>query len=257
MKDKLMSVGQLAKKMNVSVRTLQYYDQEGLLKPSHISEGGRRLYSSKDMICLHQILSFKYLGFSLEEIKNKILSLDSPQEVAEVLESQEKVIQEQIQSLNEALYSIQSLKQEVLAIKKVDFKKYAQIIELIRLGNENYWVWKTFDDVLIDHAQKKFSDQPNLGIQIFNTYMEVLDEAYEYKQNNESPTSQKSLVLAKRWWDMVMEFTGGDMSLIPKLMEYNEKKDNWNQDFAFKQKEVDEYLGKALENYFIKNNINI
>ena len=59
-----MTVGEVAKKMNVSVRTLQYYDKEGLLVPSAESEGGRRLYTDKDMIQLHQILSLKHLGFS-------------------------------------------------------------------------------------------------------------------------------------------------------------------------------------------------
>ena len=57
-----MTVGEVAKKMNVSVRTLQYYDKEGLLVPSAESEGGRRLYTDQDMIQLHQILSLKHLG---------------------------------------------------------------------------------------------------------------------------------------------------------------------------------------------------
>ena len=54
-----MTVGQAAKKMGVTVRTLQYYDREGLLPPSGESEGGRRLYTDKDLIKLHQILSMK------------------------------------------------------------------------------------------------------------------------------------------------------------------------------------------------------
>ena len=39
-----MTVGEVAKKMNTTVRTLQHYDREGLLSPSSVSEGGRRLY---------------------------------------------------------------------------------------------------------------------------------------------------------------------------------------------------------------------
>ena len=50
-----MTVGQLAKKMGVTVRTLQYYDKEGVLSPSAESEGGRRLYTDKDIVLLHQI----------------------------------------------------------------------------------------------------------------------------------------------------------------------------------------------------------
>lgn len=61
-----MTVGEAAKKMGVTVRTLQYYDKEGLFSPSAESEGGRRLYTDKDLITLHQILSLKSLGFSLK-----------------------------------------------------------------------------------------------------------------------------------------------------------------------------------------------
>ena len=55
--DGFMTVGKLAERMGVTVRTLQYYDREGLLSPTAESGGGRRLYTDKDMIQLHQILS--------------------------------------------------------------------------------------------------------------------------------------------------------------------------------------------------------
>lgn len=80
-----MIVGELAKKMGTTVRTLQYYDKEGLLLPTTESEGRCRLYTYKDMIKLHQILSLKSLGFSLNDIKNKLISLDTPEDVATVL----------------------------------------------------------------------------------------------------------------------------------------------------------------------------
>ena len=51
----LMTIGQLAKIMKTTVRTLQYYDKKGLLSPTTKSIGGRRLYNYKDMIKLHQI----------------------------------------------------------------------------------------------------------------------------------------------------------------------------------------------------------
>lgn len=83
-----MTVGELAGKMGTTVRTLQYYDREGLLSPSSESEGGRRLYTYKDMIRLHQIQALKSLGFSLGDIKNRLISLDTPEEVAEALTGQ-------------------------------------------------------------------------------------------------------------------------------------------------------------------------
>ncbi|HBT65169.1 MAG TPA: MerR family transcriptional regulator, partial [Ruminococcaceae bacterium] len=80
-----MTVGEVAKKMGVTVRTLQYYDKEGLLAPSAESEGGRRLYTDKDLIILHQIISLKSLGFSLSDIKERLISLDMPADVANAL----------------------------------------------------------------------------------------------------------------------------------------------------------------------------
>ena len=68
-----MTVGELAKKMNVTVRTLQYYDKEGVLSPSAESEGGRRLYTDKDLVLLHQILSLKSLGFFSQGYKRGVL----------------------------------------------------------------------------------------------------------------------------------------------------------------------------------------
>lgn len=72
-----MTVGEIARKMGVTVRALQHYDREGLLSPSAISEGGRRLYTDKDIVKLHQILSLKHLGFSLDDIKNRLIQLQS------------------------------------------------------------------------------------------------------------------------------------------------------------------------------------
>ncbi len=105
-----MSVGELAQKMGTTVRTLQYYDKENLLKPAALSEGGRRLYTYKDMVKLHQIMSLKYLGFSLEDIKNRLMHLDTPEEVLSILGEQAQILRENITKLNEALSAIVSCK---------------------------------------------------------------------------------------------------------------------------------------------------
>ena len=112
-----MTVGEVAKKMDVTVRTLQHYDKEGLLSPSAISEGGRRLYTDKDIVKLHQILSLKHLGFSLDDIKNRLIPLDTPNEIAAVLEQQATAVQRKIDSLSESLRELEALRAEVLQMQ--------------------------------------------------------------------------------------------------------------------------------------------
>ena len=113
-----MTAGAVAKKMGVTVRTLQHYDKEGLLSPSAMSEGGRRLYTDKDIIKLHQILSLKHLGFSLDDIRDRLIPLDNPTDVAQILSEQAAIVREKTTSLTESLSKIEALKAEVLEILK-------------------------------------------------------------------------------------------------------------------------------------------
>lgn len=67
-----LKVSEVAKLTGVTVRTLHYYDEIGLLKPSEVTQSGYRIYSAADLELLQQILFFRELDFPLEEIR-KIL----------------------------------------------------------------------------------------------------------------------------------------------------------------------------------------
>ena len=64
-----LSVGEAAGILGVSVRTLRYYDEIGLLKPSEVSDAGYRYYDNDNLALLQQILFYRELEFSLKEIR--------------------------------------------------------------------------------------------------------------------------------------------------------------------------------------------
>ncbi len=66
--DHVYRVGEFAELTGVSVRTLHHYDRLGLLRPSSRSEAGYRYYAAADLLRLQQILTLRYLGFSLASI---------------------------------------------------------------------------------------------------------------------------------------------------------------------------------------------
>ena len=68
-KSNLYTSGQFAKMAHVTVRTIRYYDKQNILKPTYITDSGARYYSQQDFVRLQQILLLKYLGFSLDDIK--------------------------------------------------------------------------------------------------------------------------------------------------------------------------------------------
>ena len=69
--DEYMTVGELAKRVGITVRAIQYYDQRGLLPPSQIGSSNQRLYAEGDVELLQRILVLKYLGKSLADIKRE------------------------------------------------------------------------------------------------------------------------------------------------------------------------------------------
>jgi DNA-binding transcriptional MerR regulator len=243
-----MTTGEVAKKMNTTVRTLQYYDKEGVLKPSAESAGGRRLYTDKDIVKLHQIQSMKYLGFSLDDIKTRLVSLETPTDVANALTEQAEVIREKIATLADILHAIERLKEETLQMQTVDFRKYADIIVNLQLKNEFYGIIKYFDEKTLDHIRSRFDMKS--GIAIADALNKMFEKAAEFHENGMEPESKEGQELAKVWWDMVMEFTGGDMSLLPGLLDIAENKnidvEKWNEKWS----KAEPFITKALAAYF-------
>jgi len=86
------TVKQLADKAGVSVRTLHYYDQLGLLKPGRRNPGGYRYYGQEAVVRLQQIMFFRELGFALQEIGEIMSRPDF--DVLEALESHRKLLEE-------------------------------------------------------------------------------------------------------------------------------------------------------------------
>ena len=76
----MMTVNEVSKLAGVSIRTLQYYDSIGLLKPAEYTESGYRLYDDAAMERLQQILLFRELEFPLKEIK-EIVTRSAVQEL--------------------------------------------------------------------------------------------------------------------------------------------------------------------------------
>lgn len=248
-----MTVGEVAKKMGATVRTLQYYDKKGLLSPSAESEGGRRLYTDKDLIRLHQIISLKSLGFSLDDIKERLISLETPADVANALTEQADDIRQKIEQLQASLSAIEQLKAEVLQMQTVNFKKYADIIVNLQMKNDSYYLIKRFDDDTLDHIRSQFDKES--GLDFMDRFNRLSDEIVQLQKENVPPESEKCQQVVKEYWGLIMEFTNGDMSMLPKLMEVGNI-DTATNAWEERQKIVNDYLEPALQVYFSGLGIN-
>jgi len=107
----LHATGDIAKLCDVSVRTVQFYDTKGLLVPSELSDGGRRLYTDDDVTRLRLICTLKALGLSLDSIKG-ILESEEPQKVLSVL------LDEQMTRLSEEIKEREAQVDAITVVKE-------------------------------------------------------------------------------------------------------------------------------------------
>ena len=122
--------GQFAHMAEVSVRTIRYYDQQNILKPSYINESGARFYTDEDFARLQQILLLKYLGFSLEDIREMTINDTDYHLMQNALNLQLKLIDDKIEQMQLVKQAIQDTSRE---ISKNHTVNWSQMLHLIHL----------------------------------------------------------------------------------------------------------------------------
>ena len=111
------TTGEIAKLCGVSVRTVQYYDTRGVLCPTALTDGGRRLYSEDDLCKMKIICFLRELDFPLDSIAKLMKEENSGDVIALILEEQERVLRAELEDKQEKLKKLSELNS---IIKSVD-----------------------------------------------------------------------------------------------------------------------------------------
>lgn len=149
----MMTVKQVANLTGVSVRTLQFYDEIGLLKPAGLTEAGYRLYDENTLETLQQILFFKELDFTLKEIKT---IMENPQfDKLNAFIKQRELIQLKRDRLNALIELLDKLikGEKCMDFKKFDMTDYFNALNEYRQNNseevvKQFGSLESFDEML-------------------------------------------------------------------------------------------------------------
>jgi DNA-binding transcriptional MerR regulator/DNA-directed RNA polymerase subunit RPC12/RpoP len=125
------TTGELAKLCDVSLRTVQFYDTKGLLHPTELTEGGRRLYSDEDLKKLHLICMLKALGLSLVSIKG-ILDSQAPNKVLLLLlDEQSRLIEAEIKDRKGQKEAIKIIRENILNAETISASSINDIDQIM------------------------------------------------------------------------------------------------------------------------------
>jgi DNA-binding transcriptional MerR regulator len=140
------------------VRALHHYDRLGLLKPSRYTRAGYRLYYERDFARLEQIVTLKFIGFSLKEIKN-ILNHGSF-DLATALRHQREAIEEKRCRLELAIQAIQRAEYVIATSEEFGWEAFAKIIEVINMQHDMDWSKKYYSPEAQQEIEKRAATIP-------------------------------------------------------------------------------------------------
>lgn len=217
----MYSIGKLAKLSNITVRTLRYYDEIELLKPTKIEVGGHRYYDDVALAKLHNIMMLKEMGFDLETIH--------------------EIIGNQVKSSKELLLMrLEIIKQEQAQLEHMQ-NNIHEILQLMDMEGTNNWQAifstiskqysrpKDFKSIWNDYFNEdeidKLKNLPTIGVdkEIVNQWVELLRDIR--KNMDKDPRSPIVQHLGRRWMELVYDMYNGDETLAHKAWDINKKHD--------------------------------
>jgi MerR family transcriptional regulator, thiopeptide resistance regulator len=203
-----MKVGELAKQTGISVRTLHYYDEIGLLSPSGRTDADYRLYAQADIVRLQQIMSLRQLGFSLLEIRECLQSPDFS--LHHTIQLHITRLREQIQLSHKLLHRLEII--DFHAATSITIDDLIQSIEAITMF-EKYYTPEQLETL----KQRRDSLGEERIHQVENEWEKLISQARTEMEKGTDPASEPVQNIAKRWQELINEFTGGNPGIEQSL----------------------------------------
>ncbi|MGH2347736.1 MAG: MerR family transcriptional regulator, partial [Chloroflexota bacterium] len=206
-----LTVGELARRTGVSIRTLRYYDEVGLLPPSARTEAGYRLYTPNDIARLQQIRSLRHLGFSLAAVRE---CLDRPNSsLLAVIELQIERLGEQIEKEQLLRTRLAELAARLRRAEAVSVDDLMRIMEVMTTMDQHYTPEQR------EYLRQRQASAGEERIHEVETTLwpDLIAEVRAAVDGGVDPAGEQGQRLAERWAALVREFTGGDPGIERSL----------------------------------------
>jgi DNA-binding transcriptional MerR regulator len=199
-------VGELARHTGLSVRALHHYDGIGLLQPSLRTAAGYRLYAAGDIARLQQIVSLRQLGLSLAEVGETLRRPDH---------SSLRIVELHLDRLRQEIERRQGLHRRLLAIaarlraaEEVSVAELTQTIEVMTMFDKYYT-----PEQLQELADRRAQLGDDHIKEVEAEWPRLIAAVRAEMERGADPASEPVQKLARRWMELVREFTGGNPGL--------------------------------------------
>lgn len=233
-------IGELAEKTGLSIRTLHYYEELGLLSPQYRTRGDHRLYGEDDVVRLQQVLSLKQLGFPLEQIKTALENPDfSPEKI---LAMQAERIEGELSGHRDLLDRIKGMQRLMKATNRAGPENFLELIRLMGTIDAAYT-----PEEMQEIKQRGRALGENGLVNAENEWSTLIAAVQAEMDVGTPPTDPKVRKLAKQWQSLIDAFTGGNPAIAEKMKAmYEQQGAQMQQTFGGPSQEMREYVSKSL-----------
>ena len=192
------------------MRTLHHYDEIGLLSPSRRTDGGHRLYTAADVMRLQQIKSLRQLGFSLREIRE---CLDRPEfPLRRVIELHLSRLKERIDLERRLCDRLEEVAARLGSGEEVSSGEFVEtVMEVIGMSErlEKYYTPEQLE--YLEQRRREVGDERIRQAEA--EWAELIERVRAEMEAGTDPSNERVQALARRWMELVNEFTGGDPAI--------------------------------------------
>jgi MerR family transcriptional regulator, thiopeptide resistance regulator len=239
-------VHEFAELAGVTVRALHHYDRLDLLRPRRRTRAGYRLYEDCDLERLEQIVTLKFLGLDLKQIK-ALLNRDG-HDLADALRRQRCVLEEKRRLLDSAIAAIHEAELAVEPGERLALLR--KIITAIEGQGQASWMMRYYQDdetrVKLRARQRLWS--PQLQARTERDWADLIRDVEDAL--GEDPASEAAQVLATRWIRLIEAFPGSDPQMAASVKALYADRENWPPDFQCKvtpfRQEVCDFIARAV-----------
>ncbi|HEV3091181.1 MAG TPA: MerR family transcriptional regulator [Candidatus Cybelea sp.] len=232
----------------VSVRTLHLYDRLGLLAPAATTEAGYRLYGDAEFERLEHILALRFVGFTLDQIKELLAGSAPPLGVA--LRLQRNTLARQKRRLDSALQALDEAQRALAADARADRRQILRtVMEVFKMQNDWKWTQEYYSQEALEQIEEQRRSMPEGAIeQGQRAWTTLVADVEVAVAEGTDPSSERAQALAKRWRDLIAQFTQGNAEIADGLNRMWTETTHWPSDFKKPYSDEAEAFIKAAIN---------
>lgn len=249
MKKERYYVSDISNISGLTKRTIQYYDNEGVLKPAGRDENNRRFYTDKELSILEQIIFYRNIGFSLKQIKEEINYNDREESLLDILSKQETYLYSQLEEIQGRIDAVTTSKQLIEEGYTPPWELLSKIMRDINKVDMSIWSNYPFSETQLTIFEDVFASQ-QLVFNFYNTFRKISIKAVSYKGAGVPVNSSLAIELAEEWINMVEKVTKGKPEITNSFLQVDKNRERWNKGEKALLEEAEPYLEDILKSYY-------